>query len=207
VEDTGGGIPAEGIERVFEKFTQLDASPSRRHGGAGLGLAISKQLVELMDGSMGVRSRPGEGSAFWLLLPLSLQGEAEAPMVDQSICSRVLVVEDNDVNQEVAATILRKLGCSVEVAGDGRQAVEMAGDSPYDLIFMDCQMPGMDGFEATAEIRRRETECGRRAKIVAMTAHTTEEDRNRCLGAGMDDYIGKPATYEDFRAVLQRLRP
>jgi CheY-like chemotaxis protein len=116
------------------------------------------------------------------------------------------VVEDNDVNQEVAATILRKLGCRVEVAGNGKQAVKMAEITPYELIFMDCQMPGMDGFEATAEIRRYEEASGHHAKIVAMTAHTTDEDRDRCITAGMDDYMGKPATYEDFRAVLQRLR-
>jgi len=208
VEDTGIGIPESGLYRIFDKFTQVDASPTRRHGGTGLGLAISKQLGELMGGSVGVSSRSGEGSSFLFVLSLPLQGEAEATEEEVAPAgSRVLVVEDNDVNQEVAATILRKLGCDVEVAGDGRQAVEMAGTSPYDLIFMDFQMPGMDGFEATAEIRRSEAESGRHTKIVAMTAHTTEEDKDRCLGAGMDDYISKPATYEDFQAVLQRLRP
>ncbi|MFC1654683.1 PAS domain S-box protein [Myxococcota bacterium] len=208
VEDTGIGIPAEGLERIFDKFTQVDASPTRRHGGTGLGLAISTQLVELMGGKLGVSSRPGEGSNFWFELLLPLQTGAAAMEGEMETAgSRVLVVEDNDVNQEVAATILRKLGCDVEVAGDGKQAVEMAGTSPYDLIFMDCQMPGMDGFEATAEIRRREVVSGRHTKIVAMTAHSTEEDKHRCLGAGMDDYLSKPATYEDFQAVLQRLRP
>jgi CheY-like chemotaxis protein len=141
-------------------------------------------------------------------LSLPVQSDIGVALLeDRPTCSRVLVVEDNDVNQEVAATILRKLGCDVEVAGDGRQAVEMAGDNPYDLIFMDCQMPIMDGFEATEEIRRRERTSGHHTKIVAMTAHTAKEDRDRCLEAGMDDYIGKPVTYEDFRALLQRLRP
>jgi CheY-like chemotaxis protein/nitrogen-specific signal transduction histidine kinase len=208
VEDTGIGIPESGLERIFDKFTQVDASPARRHGGTGLGLAISKQLVELMGGSVGVSSRPGEGSNFWFVLSLPVQAEAAAVEGEmETEGSRVLVVEDNDVNQEVAATILRKLGCVVEVAGNGKQAVKMAEITPYDLIFMDCQMPGMDGFEATAEIRRYEEASGRHAKIVAMTAHTTEDDRDRCLTSGMDDYIGKPATYEDFQAVLQRLRP
>jgi CheY-like chemotaxis protein/nitrogen-specific signal transduction histidine kinase len=208
VEDTGIGISDGGLERIFDKFTQVDATPARRHGGTGLGLAISKQLVDLMGGSMGVSSRPGEGSNFWFILSLPVQAETatlEGKMEPDS--SRVLVVEDNDVNQEVAATILRKLGCVVEVAGNGKQAVKMAEITPYDLIFMDCQMPGMDGFEATAEIRRYEESSGHHAKIVAMTAHTTDEDRDRCLTSGMDDYIGKPATYEDFQAVLQRLRP
>lgn len=208
VEDSGIGISASGLERIFDRFTQVDTSPGRRHGGTGLGLAISKQLVELMGGSLGVGSRPGEGSNFWFVLSLSLQPAAADAGADMDPAgSRVLVVEDNDVNQEVAATILRRLGCEVEVAGDGLQAVEMAGINPYDLIFMDCQMPGMDGFEAAAEIRRREADSGHRAKIVAMTARATEDDKDRCLGSGMDDYIGKPATYDDFRAVLQRLRP
>ena len=207
VEDTGIGVPGELLERIFDKFTQVDASPARRHGGTGLGLAISKQLVELMGGTLGVNSRPGEGSNFWLVLSLPVQADAaalEGKMETEG--SRVLVVEDNDVNQEVAATILRKLGCVVEVAGNGKQAVKMAEITPYDLIFMDCQMPGMDGFEATGEIRKYEEASGHHAKIVAMTAHTTDEDRDRCRTAGMDDYIGKPATYEDFRSVLQRLR-
>jgi len=208
VEDTGIGVPGELLERIFDKFTQADASPARRHGGTGLGLAISKQLVELMGGSLGVSSRPGEGSNFWFILLLPVEADAaalEGKMKMES--SRVLVVEDNDVNQEVAATILRKLGCVVEVAGNGKQAVKMAEITSYDLIFMDCQMPGMDGFEATGEIRKYEETSGHHSKIVAMTAHTTDEDRERCLTAGMDDYIGKPATYEDFQAVLRRLRP
>jgi PAS domain S-box-containing protein len=208
VEDTGMGIPEGGLERIFDKFTQVDATPARRHGGTGLGLAISKQLVELMGGNLGVNSRPGEGSNFWFILSLPMQADAAALEGEmEAISSRVLVVEDNDVNQEVAATILRKLGCVVEVAGNGKQAVKMAEITSYDLIFMDCQMPGMDGFEATAEIRRYEEASGHHTKIVAMTAHTTDEDRDRCLTSGMDDYIGKPATYEDFQKVLQRLRP
>jgi signal transduction histidine kinase/CheY-like chemotaxis protein len=208
VEDTGIGIPESEIGSIFDKFTQVDASPARRHGGTGLGLAISKQLVELMGGMVGVSSRSGKGSTFWFVLSLPMQDEdAVLKVAGTSAASRVLVVEDNDVNQEVAATILRKLGCSVEVAGDGKQAVEMAVRNPYDLIFMDCQMPGMDGFEATAEIRRREAASGHHAKIVAMTAHSMDEDKDRCLGAGMDDYISKPATYEDFQAVLKRLQP
>jgi CheY-like chemotaxis protein/nitrogen-specific signal transduction histidine kinase len=208
VEDTGMGIPEKGLERIFDKFTQVDASPTRRHGGTGLGLAITKQLVELMGGSLGVNSRPGEGSNFWFILSLPVQVEAAAPEGEmEAMSSRVLVVEDNDVNQEVAATILRKLGCVVEVAGNGKQAVKMAEITLYDMICIDCQMRGMDGFEATAEIRRYEEASGHHTKIVAMTAHTTDEDRDRCITAGMDDYIGKPATYEDFQKVLQRLRP
>jgi CheY-like chemotaxis protein len=116
------------------------------------------------------------------------------------------VVEDNVVNQEVATTILTKLGCEVDAAQNGREAVEKADSRPYDLIFMDCSMPGMDGFEATEVIRRNERATGRRTRIVAMTAHSLEEDRDRCLDAGMDDYIAKPATMEDFRAALSRLR-
>jgi PAS domain S-box-containing protein len=218
VEDTGIGIPEDTLGRVFEKFTQADASASRRHGGTGLGLAIARQLVELMGGQIHATSRLGSGSRLWFELTLPLkQPETDAgedathrppppAKAKGNHPRRVLVVEDDQVNQEVAATILRRLGCRVDAAGGGQQAITMATETNYDLIFMDCQMPEIDGFEATAEIRRRETANNHRARIVAMTAHTLAEDRQRCLNSGMDDYLAKPATLEDFEAVLQRSR-
>jgi PAS domain S-box-containing protein len=216
VEDTGTGIPAESLERVFEKFTQVDASTSRRHGGTGLGLAIVRQLVELMGGQVHATSRVGSGSTFWFELTLPPQppkAEAvepaprqSAPPAKETAAHRVLVVEDDPVNQEVAATILRRLGCRVDAADGGPQAVAMAKKIPYDLIFMDCQMPQMDGLQATTEIRRQESANNHRAWIVAMTAHTLAEDRQRCLESGMDDYLAKPATLEDFEAALNRSR-
>jgi len=216
VEDTGIGIPAKALDRVFEKFTQVDASTSRRHGGTGLGLAIAKQLVELMGGQIHATSRVGSGSTFWFELTLPLKppkAQAGEPVPRQSAspaketaARRVLVVEDDPVNQEVAATILRRLGCRVDAADGGPQAIDMAKKNPYDLIFMDCQMPQMDGLQATTEIRRQESANNHRAWIVAMTAHTLAEDRQRCFESGMDDYLAKPATLEDFEAALNRSR-
>jgi len=366
VADTGIGIPADKLGNVFERFTQVDASTTRKYGGTGLGLSISKQLVELMGGKMGVESKVGEGSRFWFTLPLLLDltppdnapmdmdmtgvrvlGVADNPtnlfvlreqlnswglrndsssssqdalnllraaqsagdpyhiaILDQQMPimdgeelartikadaelkntvlvlltsigargdaarmkeagfsayltksarasqllntlitvwanqkrtspaqfvthhsvgeghatifpaepvqpifrARVLMVEDNAVNQMVAARLLEKMGCRVDVAANGREAVEMASLLPYDAIFMDCQMPEMDGFEATQEIRRREGTSVHRP-IIAMTANAMQGDRERCLDAGMDDYISKPIRKTDLIEVLERRLP
>ncbi len=366
VADTGIGIPAGKLGHIFERFTQADASTTRKYGGTGLGLSISKQLVELMGGNIGVESKVGEGSRFWftLALPVDLTPPDTAPIdvdmtgvrvlgvdnnptnlfvlreqlnswglrndsstsaedaltllraaqsagdpyhiviLDQQMAimdgeqlartikadaelkntalvlltsigirgdaarmkeagfsayltkparasqllnalvtvwdnqkrapsapfvtrhslaqgratifsdeptqpifrARVLVVEDNAVNQMVAARLLEKLGCRVDVAANGREAVEMVGLLPYDAIFMDCQMPEMDGFEATQEIRRREGSSVRRP-IIAMTANAMQGDRERCLDAGMDDYISKPIRKADLTEALERHLP
>ncbi len=364
VEDTGIGISEDKLEQIFEKFTQVDASTTRKYGGTGLGLAICRQLAGLMGGTVGATSRPGEGSTFWfsLCLPLDSQASAvplpasdltgvrvlivhegeisrrvlheqisnwdirndgvgsgeealaalraardsgdpyeiailghrpphmdcemlgraikadpalretvlvmltsagqrgdarrmteagfaaylvepirQSQLVDalvtvwgvrtqgvpaelvtyhtlaesrsratpsptatgQPIRGRVLVAEDNVVNQKVAVRLLEKLGCRVDVAADGREVVHMLKMLPYDVVFMDCQMPNMDGYEATAEIRRREG-VDRRTPIIAMTAHAMEGDREKCLAAGMDDYLSKPVKPEELRAVLER---
>ncbi|HXM99737.1 MAG TPA: ATP-binding protein [Candidatus Dormibacteraeota bacterium] len=217
VADTGIGIPAGKLDTVFERFTQADTSTTRKYGGTGLGLSISKQLVELMGGKMGVESKVGEGSRFWFTLPLpvdltladsgaidtsNLQDEVAQPMFR----ARVLVVEDNAVNQAVAVRMLEKLGCRVDVAANGREAIEMVGLLPYDVIFMDCQMPEMDGYEATREIRRREG-SSMHHPIVAMTANVMPGDRERCLDAGMDDYISKPMRKTDLKEALKRHLP
>jgi signal transduction histidine kinase/DNA-binding response OmpR family regulator len=366
VADTGIGIPAGKLGNVFERFTQVDASTTRKYGGTGLGLSISKQLVELMGGKMGVESELGQGSRFWftLLLPVVLTPPGRAPtdmdmtgvrvlsvdddptnlsvlreqlntwglrndssssatdalkllraaqsagdpyqiaILDQQMPTmdgeelaraikadgelestvlvlltsigvrgdavpmkeagfsayltkparesqlrnalitvwgsrkralseqfvtrhsvgedpatifpvepaqpifraRVLIVEDNAVNQRIAARLLEKLGCRVDVAANGREAVEMVDLLPYDAIFMDCQMPEMDGFEATREIRRRER-SGIHRPIIAMTANATQGDRERCLEAGMDDYVSKPMRKADFTDALERHLP
>ena len=372
VEDTGVGIPEGKIEHIFGKFTQADASTTRRYGGTGLGLTISRQLAELMGGAVGAESRLGKGSRFWLTLPLALDPEApqKAPneslptadlqgvrvlLVDDSkvnrrvmqeqlkgwglqaecdgsgkralaalrsaqlACdpfqivlldyrmpgmdgeavaraikadpvlretllvlltsygqrgdakrfqeagfaaylvkpvrqsqlldalaavwraraegrptelvtrhtlaeayatekasygtrgrtnhARVLVVEDNVVNQKVAVRMLEKLGCRADVAADGKEALEMLEILLYDLVFMDCQMPEMDGFEATAEIRRREGRSGGRLPIIGLTANAMQGDRERCLEAGMDDYITKPVLPENLRKAVERYQP
>jgi signal transduction histidine kinase/CheY-like chemotaxis protein len=366
VADTGIGIPSPKLGHIFERFTQADASTTRKYGGTGLGLSISKQLVELMDGEMGVESKVGEGSRFWftLLLPVDLTPPDPVPIdmdmtgvrvlgvdnnptnlfvlreqlnswglrndssssaedalnllraaqsvgdpyqiaiLDQQMptmdgeelartiradaklkntalvlltsigtrgdaarmkeagfsafltkparasqllntlitvwgnhkrtpsaqfvsrhlvterraaiypgesaepifCARVLIVEDNAVNQVIAARLLERLGCRVDVAANGRKAVEMVGLQPYDAIFMDCQMPEMDGFAATQEIRRREGSSVHRP-IIAMTANAMQGDRERCLDAGMDDYVSKPIRKADLTEALERHLP
>ncbi|MBM3745477.1 MAG: response regulator [Acidobacteria bacterium] len=217
VEDTGIGIPESQAALLFEKFTQLDSSAARRYGGTGLGLAISKQLVELMGGVIGLTSRPGEGSCFWfqLRLPLGAPDDAAPAQPEPRLArgsasaapfhGRVLVAEDNTMNQKLARRLLEKLGCRVDVAANGLEAVGMHARLPYDVIFMDCHMPEMDGFEATAQIRRRELNNGPRTPIIALTAAAMQGDRERCLAAGMDDYLSKPVQLDKLEQVLGRL--
>jgi len=218
VEDTGIGIPADKLPLLFQKYAQTGTSITHRQGGTGLGLAISKHLVELMGGEIHVSSSSGKSSRFWFVLYLPLDQVAQPATGDSGLrqlqtavegrrrgplAGRVLLAEDNIVNQRVTIRMLERLGCRAEVAANGRQAVEMACQSPYDVVLMDCQMPEMDGFEATAEIRRRlPTEA--RPPIIALTAHTMEGDRERCLAAGMDDYLGKPLKIAELEAILRR---
>jgi PAS domain S-box-containing protein len=213
VQDTGIGIPAERQEMLFQKFQQGDSSTTRKYGGTGLGLAISKQLVELMGGTLSLTSQEGEGSTFSVEMPLRVnplpraepeEGQSKEPRAPRSFEGRrVLLVEDNSVNQKVAAALLGKLGCRVDLAANGREALDMAALLPYDLIFMDCQMPEMDGYEATGEIRRREG-AARHTPIIALTAGAMAEDRERCLRAGMDDYLSKPFRAAQLREMLDK---
>ncbi len=218
VEDTGIGIPEDRRTDIFGKFTQVDGSTTRRYGGTGLGLAICKELIELMGGRIGVNSRLGEGSTFWVTLNLPVvphgaakrtpAGEMQPALhpsgaAEQPIRARVLVAEDNLMNQRVVAMMLENLGCRVDVAPTGQDAVEMLGRFPYDLVFMDCWMPEIDGIAATKLIRRQEP-AGRHVPIIAMTAIAQEQDRERCRAAGMDDYLSKPVAAEELRAALDR---
>ena len=213
VTDTGPGIAPEVQARLFQPFSQADTSTTRRYGGTGLGLAICKRLVDLMGGVIGVDSAPGRGSAFWFAIPLPAQ---PAPSVAAGACERapgtaiaaqrgshVLVAEDNPVNRKVALLLLEKLGCRVDAVGNGTDAVEAAQRVPFDLILMDCQMPELDGYGATARIRALEG-AHRHVPIVAMTANALAGDRERCLAAGMDDYIAKPVREVDLAALLSR---
>ncbi len=211
VKDTGIGMPPELQSQIFEKFTQGDSSSKRKHGGAGLGLAISKQLVELMGGTISVASEEGKGTSFDfnLRLPdLELVENTEKPVaVDADtlpeIKADILLVEDNLVNQKVAVAMLKKLGCKVSVAPNGAQALKQIPDHKFDLIFMDCQMPILDGFETTRAIRQMVGEI-RDIPIVAMTAHALKEDRQQCLDSGMDDYISKPVDRNKLIAILRK---
>ena len=212
VEDTGPGIPPEKLNLLFQKFSQLDGSTTRSHGGTGLGLAISKQLVELMNGSIGVESVAGSGSKFWFSLPLIEESDSvpaaapNAPLPASEATERrirALIVEDNRVNQLLATRMLDRIGITADLARNGREAVEMFQLSSYQLVLMDCQMPEMDGYEATREIRNLEGD-GRRVAIVAMTADAMVGTRDQCLAAGMDDYITKPVKLEALSQVVRK---
>jgi TMAO reductase system sensor TorS len=216
VQDTGIGLSVEEGGRIFDAFAQADGSHTRRYGGTGLGLAISRQLVKLMGGEIGVDSTPGQGSTFWVSLPLEPARQAlvkpaseTAATVASQLRGRVLLVEDNAVNQLVAQAFLKGFGLQVSLAENGRLALERVLQGHFDLILMDCQMPEMDGFEATAKIREKQRDGLLRASlpIVALTANAVEGDRERCLEAGMDDYLSKPFTGDQLAAVLRRWLP
>ena len=210
VRDTGIGIPADRRLRLFAPFVQVDDSPARKFGGTGLGLSISKALSELMGGSLDCVSSTGAGSTFWftLTLPISAPPVSEAPVAGNALLvlsggARVLVAEDNRINQEVISGMLAKLGCESVVAGDGREAVERIQREDFDFVLMDCQMPNMDGYEATKAIRGLDGPKSR-IPILALTANAFEEDRKRCLEVGMDDYLSKPVALADLARTLQR---
>ncbi|MBL8250524.1 MAG: response regulator [Candidatus Competibacter sp.] len=215
ISDTGIGIAADAQPYVFDAFAQAHNAITRHYGGAGLGLAICKQLVALMGGDIGLDSAPGQGSTFWFRIALARAaadteepGSPRSPPPPARFDARVLVVEDNPVNQEVARAILELLGCQADVAADGREAVEATARQRYDLVLMDCHMPVLDGFGATAEIRARERESGARLPIVALTANVVKGFREQCLEAGMDDYLSKPFDQAQLAALLNRfLKP
>ena len=228
VSDTGTGIDPEVVPVLFDAFTQADQSTTRRFGGTGLGLAIVRQLTELMDGRIQVDSTPGEGSTFRLDLeltvttatpetPASLTAPA-APELSQPPATalphdpavgggqaghRVLVIEDNEINQELARAHLEDLGCEVAVVADGAQGARLVLEGDYDLVLMDCLMPGVDGFEATRRIRAAE-DPGRHTPIVALTANATEEHATACRQVGMDDVLAKPYQRDHLAALLRR---
>jgi signal transduction histidine kinase/ligand-binding sensor domain-containing protein/CheY-like chemotaxis protein len=213
VRDTGIGIAPDVQRRLFEPFTQADSSTTRRYGGTGLGLALCRRVVDLMGGALGVQSELNVGSTFWFSVRLEVPAPAPstrppAPIpASEDMASRalaVLVVEDNAVNREVARGLLQSLGCRVDAAADGLEAVEACARMPYDVVLMDCQMPRLDGYEATRRIRALEGTGGHRTSVVGLTASAMSGDRERCLAAGMDDYLPKPVRPQDLEAVLRR---
>jgi signal transduction histidine kinase/CheY-like chemotaxis protein/HPt (histidine-containing phosphotransfer) domain-containing protein len=211
VRDTGVGVPQDRLHAIFDAFTQADESTTRRYGGTGLGLAIAKQLVELMDGEIGVESTPNKGSTFWFTIRVPVAEGVEAPVhaADTADGKRfsgsVLLVDDNPVNLEVGVGLLNSLGVSVTTAESGEAAVAAAAAGGFDLILMDCHMPGVDGFEATQIIRHTELERGEPATpIVALTANATPNCRQRCNEVGMNAYLAKPFRMSDLEHLLAR---
>ncbi|MEO8592784.1 MAG: response regulator [Candidatus Solibacter sp.] len=231
VEDTGVGIPADHQAQMFSPFTQLDGSTSRKYGGTGLGLAISKQLVELMGGQIGLDSEPGRGSTFCFTArcekapdvtpcrPDAIADVENAHMADdhkarrpgmgaRDRSTRILVAEDNIVNQKVALAILKTLGYQADTVADGREALEALRSIPYDLVLMDCQMPEMNGYEATARIRSpQDGLLNPRIPIIAMTANAMKGAREECLAAGMNDYISKPVQRTALASMIEKWLP
>ena len=211
VADTGIGIQPDQASSLFSPFVQADVSTTRNYGGTGLGLAICKHLVELMGGTIGIESRVGEGSVFWFVLTLevsqlsALPTELGAVVEAESRHSlRILVAEDNQINRLVVLTQLKKLGHHAVAVFDGAQAVASVSTGHYDLVLMDCEMPVMDGYEATRRIRQASRH---RMPIIAVTAHAMSGDRERCLAAGMDDFISKPIDLQLLTRLLARWCP
>jgi PAS domain S-box-containing protein len=208
IVDTGIGIAPESAGRLFQPFTQGDATSTRKFGGTGLGLALCHGIVQRMEGTLAHEPAEGGGSVFTLRMALPLAEEPEprpqAGAMDATLEARILLVEDNEVNQKVARAMLEALGLTLAVAGNGLEALTLLRAETFDLILMDCQMPGMDGFTATARIRERERPLGLHTPIIALTAHALEGDRDQCLAAGMDDYLTKPLTHQALRSTLSR---
>ncbi|OQW91007.1 MAG: hypothetical protein BWK78_05725 [Thiotrichaceae bacterium IS1] len=212
VIDTGIGIPKDKLEKLFGKFNQLDASTSRKYGGTGLGLFISRQLVELMGGHIGVDTQASQGCTFWFKLTLPLAAppaETTAPPTLAKLegnlrQSRILLVEDNRTNQMVARIMLNKLGCQVSVANHGQEAIDLLAGQPFDLVLMDVQMPIMDGYTAAQHIRQHEQRTRTHLPIIAMTADAIADRLEKCLAAGMDDFLTKPITQHTLAQMLRK---
>lgn len=212
VTDTGIGIPLDKQENIFTAFRQIDSSASRKYGGTGLGLAIAKQLATLMGGTIGYTSESGKGSTFWFTVSLekgtsdSLSNNVQASHIliplKAERGARILLAEDNPTNQLVTQKLLEKIGHQVHIVTNGKEALEAIRIVPYDLILMDCQMPEMDGYEATSAIRNLEGK-GKIIPIIAITANAMPGDREKCLGAGMNDYLCKPVELTTLSEILK----
>ena len=208
ISDTGIGIPPEKQGAIFQPFVQADDSTSRPYGGAGLGLSIASVLVDLMGGSISLESVPGRGSRFQFtaIVQRAATTQPQRPAVFKSK-KHILVADDNIVNQRLAARLLEREGHQVEIAGSGKQALEMLDRGPFDVVLMDIQMPEMDGLAAARQIRRRELGSGRHLPIVAVTALASELDRQRCFEAGMDAYITKPVRAPELMHTIDSVFP
>jgi CheY-like chemotaxis protein len=208
VSDTGPGIASAKLDGLFDRFTQLDSSTSRRYGGTGLGLSIAKGLVEIMKGTIGVESEIGAGSVFWfdVLLPTTRQIAAlpaPSPEAFNPIRMRVLVAEDTPISQTLIASMLENKGHAVTVVDNGQQALDALERESFDIVLMDIQMPVMDGLQATRLLRQRET--SRRLPVIALTANALPADVDRCLAAGADVHLPKPIDWNSLDRTMERL--
>jgi len=218
VKDTGIGISDDKKFLIFKSFVQVDGSYTRKHGGTGLGLSLSSQLVKMMGGDIGVESKPGVGSTFWFTAVLGMCEDhkvtpypaLESQQMDDSRCEmdfkglHALIVEDDSFNRTLLQTLLQKQNFTVSNAEDGEEAIKALSKQQFDVILMDIQMPKLNGLEATAKIREFEKLTGRHTPIIAITAHAMEDDKQRCLKAGMDDYISKPIDMDQLFLILKQ---
>jgi signal transduction histidine kinase/CheY-like chemotaxis protein len=207
IRDTGIGMNAETVAKLFNKFTQADSSTTRRYGGSGLGLAIAQELVRRMGGEIKVQSTPGQGSEFHFEVSLRLAeelpssaGRSNPPLETPLPAARVLVVDDDAVNRRVIKMLLSRFGLTTTLVAGGDEAIERAVNEPWDIVFIDLRMPGIDGLETTRRIRHRL--AGRPLLIVAMTANAMDDDRADCMAAGMDDFVTKPVKQAELRKRL-----
>lgn len=213
IEDTGIGIPEDKQDAVFKKFIQADISTARKYGGTGLGLAITKQLVEMMGGEIQLESEVGKGTTFIVEIPIEIassQGDHDcarnySPSMQMDLSARIMVVDDHPINLLFMCKVLKKIGFThVDEANSGKEAIDLAKSKEYDLIFMDCQMPEIDGFEASERIRMMEGDKIGSTPIIAVTADAMKGARERCLDSGMNDYISKPVDIEKLRDILRK---
>jgi signal transduction histidine kinase/CheY-like chemotaxis protein len=213
--DTGIGMSQETLNKLFTPFTQADSSTTRRYGGTGLGLSICRYLVEKMNGEIGVQSEVGKGTVVWFTLTLPVAADMRPYLATVPAESkgppltgvRVLVVDDVSINQTIVKALLEKFDCSVNTAANGLEALQLLQSRPYDLVFMDCQMPEMDGYEATRLIRRTLPAPLSHVPVIAMTAHAMKGDAEKCLEAGMSDYMSKPIRLLELEAILRKWQP
>jgi len=213
ISDTGIGIDNNDMDKLFKSFSQVDGSITRKYGGTGLGLSISKKLVEMMGGSIWVESTKGKGSTFFFTVLLGkadykhkpcTTGEDEQRLLKTESTLSILVVEDDKINRNVVCSILKAKGYNVDIACNGKEALEILEHKTFDVVLMDIRMPEMDGIEATRHIRLKEQETGRHTPIIALTAYAIQGDRERFLSAGMDDYVPKPIQMEELFKSIEK---